>query len=139
MYQAPATQCALGSTKEESCEYTCITPLHYGIAVEFTPLYLYSFLKGGGGGNDVHGTINEPHLPKKNRPRCYAKSSAVQGAFWSIPALISCAGVTRRWGCMILAHLHSQVVNCIIDTLIPMYISIQSGFLDEILQVMTEY
>ena len=50
-------------TKEESFEYTCITPLHYGIAVEFTPLYLYSFLKGGGGGNDVHGTINEPHLP----------------------------------------------------------------------------
>ena len=33
----------------------------------------------------------------KIRPRCYAKSSTAQDAFWSIPGLISFAGVIGRW------------------------------------------
>ena len=36
--------------------------------------------------------------PLQNRPRCYAKSPTVQDAFRPIPGLISCAGVTGRWG-----------------------------------------
>ena len=41
--------------------------------------------------------INKPHLPKKNRPRCYAKSPTVQDMFWPILDLISCAGVAGKW------------------------------------------
>ena len=42
-------------------------------------------------------TIKDPiSWLKKGRPRCYAKSQ--QDMFWSIPGLISFAGVTRRWG-----------------------------------------
>jgi len=43
-------------------------------------------------------TINEPHFPVKNRPRCYEKSPTAQDAFRPIPGLISCAAVTGRWG-----------------------------------------
>ena len=53
-------------------------------------------------------TINEPHLPEqKDRPRCYVKSPTVQNTFQSIPGLISCAGVTGRWG--LLAHAQNAV------------------------------
>ena len=43
-------------------------------------------------------TIHEPHLSKKNRPRCYLKSPTVQDVVRPIPGLINCAGVTGRWG-----------------------------------------
>ena len=36
--------------------------------------------------------------PKKIRPRCYAKSPTVQDTFQPILGLISCAGMTGRWG-----------------------------------------
>ena len=38
------------------------------------------------------------HISLKNRPRCYTKSPTVQDAFRPIPGLISCTGVTGRWG-----------------------------------------
>ena len=51
---------------------------------------------------------HEPHLPEqKDRPRCYVKSPTVQNTFQSIPGLISCAGVTGRWG--LLAHAQNAV------------------------------
>ena len=42
------------------------------------------------------------HISLKNRPRCYVKSPTVQDTFRSIPGLISCTGVTRKWG--LLSH-----------------------------------
>ena len=40
------------------------------------------------------------HIPsnKIRRPRCYTKPLTVQDVFRPISGLISCAGVTRRWG-----------------------------------------
>ena len=32
------------------------------------------------------------------KPRCYTKSPTVQDMFRTIPGLISCAGVTNKWG-----------------------------------------
>ena len=52
-------------------------------------------------------TINEPHCSKE-QPRCYAKSPTVQDAFQPIPGLISCAGVTGRWGLL----SHAQNAAC---------------------------
>ena len=43
---------------------------------------------------------------KKNRPRCCVKSPTAQDAFQPIPGLISCAGVTGRWGLLSCA-LHA--------------------------------
>ena len=69
-----------------------------------------------GGWNDANSkldvpchawTINEEHLPYKNRPRCYVKSPTVRDVFWPIPVLISCAGVIRRWG--LLSHAQNAV------------------------------
>ena len=34
------------------------------------------------------------HISLKNRPRCHTKSPTAQDAFWPIPGLIRCAGVT---------------------------------------------
>ena len=45
---------------------------------------------------------------KKGRPRSYAKSPTVQDAFQPIPGLISCAGVTGRWGLL----SHAQNAAC---------------------------
>ena len=39
-----------------------------------------------------------PHLPKKDRPRCYAKSPTAQDAFEPTPGFVSCAGGDRGWG-----------------------------------------
>ena len=47
------------------------------------------------------------HSSLKTRPRCYAKSPTGQDAFQAIPGLISCAGVTRRWG--VLSHAQNAV------------------------------
>ena len=46
------------------------------------------------------------HTSLKNRPmtRCYAKSPTVQDAIRPIPGLISCAGVTGRWGLLSCAQ-----------------------------------
>ena len=45
----------------------------------------------------THGqSVN--HISLKNRPWCYTKSPTAQDAFRPIPGLISCTGVTRRWG-----------------------------------------
>ena len=44
------------------------------------------------------GTIS----PLKNRLRCYVKSPTAQDAFWAIPGLISCTGVTERWDCHLM-------------------------------------
>ena len=52
-------------------------------------------------------TINEPHLPKKKRPRCYVKSPTAQDVFRLIPRLISYTGVTGRWG--LLSHAQNAV------------------------------
>ena len=38
------------------------------------------------------------HISLTKRPRCYAKSPTAQDVFQPIPGLISCAGVTVRWG-----------------------------------------
>ena len=45
---------------------------------------------------------------KKNRPRCYIKSPTAQEAFRPIPGLISCTGVTGRWG-LICITIHRQL------------------------------
>ena len=50
------------------------------------------------------------HLPKKNRPRCCVKSHTAQDTFRPIPGLISCAGVTGRWGLLSRAQ---NMVRCI--------------------------
>ena len=42
---------------------------------------------------------DESHLP---RPRCCVKLPTAQDVFQPIPGLISCAGVTGRWG--VLSH-----------------------------------
>ena len=47
------------------------------------------------------------HTSLKNRPRCYVRSPAVQDAFQPISGLISCSGVTRRWG--LLSHAQNAV------------------------------
>ena len=47
--------------------------------------------------------------PLQNRPGCYAKSPTVQDVFWPTPGLISCTGVTRRWG--LLSHAQNAVCN----------------------------
>ena len=52
-------------------------------------------------------TINEPHLPTKNSPRCCVKQTTVQDTFRPIPGIISCAGVTGRWG--LLTHAQNAV------------------------------
>ena len=46
------------------------------------------------------------HTSLKNRPmtRCYAKSPTAQDAIWPIPGLISCTGVTGRWGLLSCAQ-----------------------------------
>ena len=49
-------------------------------------------------------TINEPHLPKLGLCWYYV---TVQDTFQSIPGLISCAGVTGRWG--LLFHAQNVV------------------------------
>jgi len=36
----------------------------------------------------------------------HAESPTIQGAFWPIPSLTSCAGVTRKWG--LLFHVEKQ-------------------------------
>ena len=57
-------------------------------------------------GGEYARTINEPHCPKE-RPRCYVRSLTLQDAFQPISDLISCAGVTRRWG--LLSHAQNAV------------------------------
>ena len=53
-------------------------------------------------------TINEPHVPKKNRPSCYAKSPTVQDKFWPLTKFILlliryCLPYKRRFiDCIIL-------------------------------------
>ena len=39
-------------------------------------------------------TVNYISLNKEGRRSCYVKSPTAQDAFWPIPGLISCAGVT---------------------------------------------
>ena len=39
-------------------------------------------------------TVNYISLNKEGRHSCYVKSPTAQDAFWPIPGLISCAGVT---------------------------------------------
>ena len=47
----------------------------------------------------VHCTLSMNHISlKKNRPRCYAKSPTAQDTFRPIPGLISCTGLTGKWG-----------------------------------------
>ena len=38
------------------------------------------------------------HISLIKQARCYAKSPTAQDAFQPMPGLISCAGVTRKWG-----------------------------------------
>ena len=45
------------------------------------------------------------YISLKNRPRCYGKSPTVQDAFWPIPGLVSCGGVTGR----LLPHAQNAV------------------------------
>ena len=46
-----------------------------------------------------HAPTSTNHISPKNSPRCqHAKSPIAQNTFRSIPDLISCAGVARRWG-----------------------------------------
>ena len=47
-------------------------------------------------------SMNHISLNNKGRPRFYTKSPTGQDIFWTIPGLISCAGVTGRWG--LLSH-----------------------------------
>ena len=47
----------------------------------------------------------------KNRPRCYAKSPTVQDMFLPILGLISCAGVTGKWGLLLYSAQFSWVFN----------------------------
>ena len=42
--------------------------------------------------------LSSPDPKKNNIPRCHVKSPTAHDMFWPIPGLISCAGVTRRWG-----------------------------------------
>ena len=57
--------------------------------------------------SSIHAwTINEPHLSQK-KPWRSAKSSTVQDTLQPIPGLISCAGVTGRWG--LLSHAQNEV------------------------------
>ena len=53
----------------------------------------------------IHG--DERHLHEIGRPRCYVKSPTMQYTFQSIPGLISCVGVTKRWG--LLSHAQNAV------------------------------
>ena len=48
----------------------------------------------------IHISLNKKGRPGCNieSPRCSAKSSIAQDKFQPNPGLISCAGVTRRWG-----------------------------------------
>ena len=57
-------------------------------------------------------TTNKSHLPKKNRPRCYAKSPNAWDAFQPIPGLISCTEVTGRWGLLSPAQNASICEDC---------------------------
>ena len=54
-------------------------------------------------------TINEPHLPYKTR--WYARSPTAQDMFRPIPGLISCTGVSGRWGLLYHAHMQSRLSN----------------------------
>ena len=55
-------------------------------------------------------SMNHSSVKKKeSRPRCYVKSPTAQDVFLAIPVLISCAGVTRRWG--LLSHAHAAVIR----------------------------
>ena len=45
---------------------------------------------------------------KKYRPRCYVKSPTAQEAFWPIPGLISCIGMTGRLGLLCIT-IHRQL------------------------------
>ena len=51
-------------------------------------------------------TINGPHLPDKT-DLDVMQSPTVQDAIWSIPGLISCAGLTGMWG--LLSHTQNTV------------------------------
>ena len=42
--------------------------------------------------------LAQPHLPEKKVGLVLCKSPTAQDGFWPIPGLISCAGVTGRWG-----------------------------------------
>ena len=54
--------------------------------------------------------ISPPPPQKKKRKaglvRYYAKSPAMQDVFWLIPGLISCVGVTGRWGLNVMYRMH---------------------------------
>ena len=55
-----------------------------------------------------HAPTSTNHISPKNSPRCqHAKSPIAQNTFRSIPGLISCAGVARRWG--LLSHAQNAV------------------------------
>ena len=47
------------------------------------------------------------NLLKENRPGFYLKSPTAQDVFLPIPGLISCTGVTGRWG--LLSHAQNAV------------------------------
>ena len=63
----------------------------------------------------IHYTVKPSHLtePHFSRPRCYAKSPTVHDTFGPIPGLISCAGVTGRWGLLSHTVPYVQVTHVI--------------------------
>ena len=57
--------------------------------------------------------MNHISLKNRNRPWCYVKLPTVQDAFRPIPGLISCAGVTGRWGLLSHAQKCNQMAGLI--------------------------
>ena len=57
---------------------------------------------------NMSASVNEQAMNHSSpRPKCYAKSPTVQDVFQPIPGVISCAGVTGRWG--LLSHTQNAV------------------------------
>ena len=61
----------------------------------------------------VNSQQTTSRLPEKGRPRCYAKSPTAQDMFQLIPGLISCTGVSGRWG-VLFVHKWSQAAGLLL-------------------------